>query len=185
MTSTQLLLALFLSANPAPDSEPKPRESAVDASADSKAILEAIQREREQLARERAELEATREDIKRAEAEIESKLTKLERAIEERQAVEKAILAAKEVLFSARLARLVEITSKMSAEKSSAYLQNLPEGTAVSILEGLQPRKAALILSLLPPSKAAKLSRIYLKREHNADTRRDADGNEERVAAPE
>lgn len=194
MTTATLLFALILSANPtaegaevAPETETETEtvEAAPEDVGDTRAILEAIRRERDQVAQERAEVAAAREDLKRAEADLDAKITKLERAIEERQAVEKAILAAKEVLFSARLSRLVEITAKMSAEKAAAYLDSLGEGTAVSILEGLQPRKAALVLSLLPPSKAAKLSRLYLKREHNADTRRTADGNDERVAAPE
>ncbi len=188
MTTAELLFALFLAANPTPeasDAAAEPAEAVAVEGGDSRAILEAIQRERDLVARERAEVAAARQDLRRAEADLDAKITKLERVIEERQAVEKAILAAKEVLFSARLARLVEITSKMSAERSAVYLDSLSEGTAVSILEGLPPRKAALILSLLQPSKAAKLSRLYLKREHNADTRRTADGNDERVASPE
>lgn len=140
------------------------------ASHDSKAVFEAIAREREVVARERAEVDAARKDLELAEATVDQKIAQLQRIVEERQAVEKAIVAAKKVLLDARIARLVEITKKMKAEDAAVYVNALSDATAVSIIEGLPARKAALLLSRLPASKSSKLSRIYLSREPRAES---------------
>lgn len=149
----------------------------------SKVILERIDRERGRLAAQKAEIDAAKADLATAEQKLDAKIKALEMLIEERKAVEKAILAARDVVHDVRIKRLVKIAEKMTPEDAAVYLNGLDDTVAASIVEGMKVRKAALVLSRLPASKSSKLSRLYLTRESPRDSKPDrSDGSE---AAPE
>ena len=139
----------------------------------NEAIIEALAARERKLSAERAEITAERADLAKARAKIEERIKRLESLIAERKAVEEAIQAAKTELVEVRTQRLVKVAEKMTPDAAARYLEGMDDPTAASIVEGMSVRKAALVLSAMKPSRAVKLSRIYLSREPRRDAGRD------------
>lgn len=116
-----------------------------------------------QLDAREAELEETKKDLAAIEAKIDAKIAKLESLLTKKNKVEKEALDALAAEKKKRLARMTEVTGKMPPANAAIYLTELSVSTAANIMSGIKSRKAAAILAAMDPSKAAEISRKYLK----------------------
>lgn len=120
------------------------------------------QKELELEARE-AEVEQATKDLELAEKQLNKKIARLETLISERQRIAEGILNKKEQEKLEKLNKMVEVTAKMPPENAALYLLELSIETSAKIVSSLKSRKAAAILSAMPPSSAAEISRKYLE----------------------
>ncbi|MEO1232657.1 MAG: hypothetical protein AAFZ18_27555 [Myxococcota bacterium] len=120
------------------------------------------ERSRQLDARE-AELDEAQKDLAAIEKRIEDKIAKLEGLLSQKKQVEKEEMDAAMVEREKRLARMTEVTGKMPPENAAIYLTQLSVDMAAKIVAGIKSRKAAAILAAMDPSKAAEISRKYLK----------------------
>lgn len=153
--ASALILGLILSSLPAAAQEP--------AKAPPKEDWASITKERARLQAERAELEQLRIDLKAAEAALDTKIEALKAARAEQDKTKGEIKQLREALLSEKMQRLIVLAEKMSPAAAAAYLSKMNEATASQILQGMKVRQASKVMGQLRPSKAASLSRRYLR----------------------
>ena len=123
----------------------------------------ALAKKEKMLAAREAELEQSMKDLKAVESRLDKKIARLEALIKKRKMVEEKIKSSVKTDKDTRLSRVVAVTGKMPPESAALYLTELSVDTAAKILGGIKPRQAAAIMSAMLPSKAAEISRKYMK----------------------
>lgn len=123
----------------------------------------AIKAERARLQAEKAELEQLKIDLKAAEAALQKKIDALKAARAAQDKVKADIQKLRDAVLDEKMQRLVALCEKMQPAAAAAYLSKMKEPTASQILQGMKLRQASKVMAKLSPSKAAALSRRYLK----------------------
>ncbi len=111
------------------------------ASNDSLPSAEWMRNEKETLAKKEAEINARQHELELLEKKLSLALLRIEK--EE----------------SARTADLAKLYDKMEANAVAQLMANLDDETAVMILPKMKPQNASAVLQLLPPQRAAVLSK--------------------------
>ncbi len=126
-------------------------------SVEQRRLLQALQSERQNILKERREIEERKKELKRLEAEVDKKLDQLE----EKRLELKKLLAEKEVREQKRIQELSKMYAKMSSEKAATILSAVDEQLAISILAVMKTKAAAKILNNMDRDKAAKLTKAF------------------------
>lgn len=100
-----------------------------------------LDQEKQTLTRRTKELDAREKDLAKREVKIEQALVKLEQ------------------VESTRIASLAKLYDGMDARSVAKLLANLDDATVVSILPRMKVKNASAVLQLMPPQRAAKLSK--------------------------
>ena len=157
-------LLFLLTAFPAPtplygEEKPADKPDAEEqiASVEQRRLLQALQSERQNILKERQEIQERKKELKRLEAEVDKKLDQLE----EKRLELKKLLAEKEIREQKRIQELSKMYAKMSSEKAATILSALDEQLAISILAVMKTKAAAKILNNMDRDKAAKLTKAF------------------------
>jgi flagellar motility protein MotE (MotC chaperone) len=108
---------------------------------DSLAAADRIKSERTALAKKEDELNARQKELDLLEKKLSQALLRIEQA------------------ESARTADLAKLYDKMEANAVAQLMANLDDETAVMILPKMKPQNASAVMQLLPPQRAAVLSK--------------------------
>ncbi len=135
----------------------KPDAEEQIASVEQRRLLQALQSERQNILKERQEIQERKKELKRLEAEVDKKLDQLE----EKRLELKKLLAEKETREQKRIQELSKMYAKMSSEKAATILSALDEQLAISILAVMKTKAAAKILNNMDRDKAAKLTKAF------------------------
>lgn len=145
---------LFGADQPAPEKNPPGTEIT---SVEQRRLLQALQSERQNILKERREIQERKKELKRLEAEVDKKLDQLE----EKRLELKKLLAEKDAREQKRIQELSKMYAKMSAEKAAMVLSTLDEQLATTILANMKTKAAAKILNNMDRDKAAKLTKTF------------------------
>ncbi|MFQ6008628.1 MAG: MotE family protein [Candidatus Zixiibacteriota bacterium] len=110
-------------------------------SGDSLAVTDRIKSKEAELAKKEEELNARQKELELLEKKLSLALLRIEK--EE----------------SVRVAELAKLYDKMEANAVAQLMANLDDETIVAILPKMKPQKASSVLQLLPPQRAAVLSK--------------------------
>ncbi len=100
-----------------------------------------IEQKKKELAKKEKELAAREKELQRLDAQVSQKLLKLEQA------------------ESARVSNLAKLYDSMDPRSVAKLMANLDDKTVVSILPRMKIKNASAVLQLLPPKRAARLSK--------------------------
>lgn len=92
-------------------------------------------------------------------AALDKDLTKRQRELERLDKDVSAKLAKLDQAESARIVSLAKLYDGMDARAVAALMANLDDGTIVALLPRMKNKNASAVLALLPPVRAAKLSK--------------------------
>ncbi len=127
------------------DYEPEPSDleenEAGMSPADSVEAVNWLQQEKKALAQERKELDARRKELELLDKQVTQKILRIEQA------------------ESVRIASLAKLYDGMDSRAVAKLMANLDDETVVSILPRMKTKNASAVLQLLPPPRAAKLSK--------------------------
>ena len=108
---------------------------------DSLAAIEWLSQEKAKLASREKELDARENDLKIRESKVLQGVTRIEQA------------------ESSRTAKLAALYDGMDATAVAKLAANLDDETIVALLPRMKPKNASAVLGLMPPARAAKLSK--------------------------
>jgi flagellar motility protein MotE (MotC chaperone) len=100
-----------------------------------------LEKEKKRLAEKEKELEARARELDVRDKQVTQKILKLEQA------------------ESARIAKLAKLYDGMDPRSVAKLMANLDDATVVSILPRMKIKNASSVLALLPPKRAARLSK--------------------------
>ncbi len=108
---------------------------------DSIRIVEWIEAQEAEIAQRKAELDVLEKELDRRERSVDQKITRLEQ------------------VESSRTGNLARLYDGMDARAVANLMANLDDETVLSILPRMNTKNASAVLTLLPPRRAAKLSK--------------------------
>lgn len=144
---------------------PRPSEAATSARSNAKEtpplprLLALVDKERRALSNREAAAAAKEEQLTRIKQEVEARL-------EELQALQNRLLETLEEekrIKSEHNRHLVSTLQAMSPDRAGKLLEKMAEDEAVCLLRRLPGKEAGVILSLMAPEKAARLSHRLLQ----------------------
>lgn len=144
---------------------PRPSEAATSPTTEDKSnpplprLLALVDKERQALLTREAAAAAKEEQLTLIKQEVEERLQEL-------QALQNRILETLEEeqrIKAEHNRHLVSTLQAMSPDRASKLLENMKEDEAVRLLRCLSGKEAGVILSLLPPETAARLSHRLLQ----------------------
>ncbi|NJK88183.1 MAG: hypothetical protein HC923_01510 [Myxococcales bacterium] len=159
---------LFSPSIASPGDEPRFEEAAVSPVPEIQlqvgaGIAEELKEREKRLETAEAELEEAKKDLDATRQQVEAQLAELRRLMTERDEDAQRRQGTKVQNEEERLRHLIQTVSRMDPEAAAPYLDEFPVETAAAILHGVKVRKGAEIISKMSPSKAAALSRYFLK----------------------
>jgi flagellar motility protein MotE (MotC chaperone) len=120
-------------------------------SVDTIAELSLLERRQREIAAEEKAIAAQKEELESLRAEVEKLLGK------------KAKVAEEKVIYIAKL------IDGMKAEEMSGLITNLDNATILAVLPKMKPQTASRVLALLPPKRAAEITKELLSTEPRAE----------------
>lgn len=108
---------------------------------DSNAAADWLAKEQEKLAARTIELDSRERDLQKRESDISQKVLRIEQA------------------SSDRITNLAKLYDGMEANSIANILANLDDETVVALIPRMKPKTASQVLALMPPQRAAKLSK--------------------------
>lgn len=127
------------------------REKLQSQIAEYKGKLEAIEKDRAEAERLKAEAQTMNEDARRRIQEVEEKEQAFQKKLEETDDRE------------TRLASMVIMYSKMEPDKAGAILSGMENKLVISILKGMAEKKAARILEFMDSKRATEILKDMAK----------------------
>jgi flagellar motility protein MotE (MotC chaperone) len=115
--------------------------AAVDSAADSAKEASWLDKEKETLAKRQSDLDVRQKHVEDLEAQVSQKLQKLEQASND------------------RVTNLAKLYDGMDASAVAKLMENLEDSIVVTIIPRMKQKNASQVLQMIPPQRAAKLSR--------------------------
>ncbi len=123
-----------------------------------------MQKERENILKDRKVLQLKEKELKTLEAAVDKKLGEIDTKLEELRRLQKKIkasLAVKSVEETKRVQSLGKIFEKMLPGKAASAISGMDKNLATDLLAVMKPKAAAKVLNMLDRKKAAQLSTTF------------------------
>lgn len=144
-----------------------PAEESVEtpfASVEERRIEATLLQERENIRKEREDMDLHKKELKTLEEGVDKKLADMDSKLEELKELQKKIellLAAKTAEEKKRILSLAGIYEKMAPVKAAQAMAGLEQQLAADLLANMKPKAAAKILDQIAKQKATELSTTF------------------------
>lgn len=165
--ATALLLTLSFSlpqATLAEEKEEKNNQDTIYTSVEERRLHTLMQKEREDLQKNKKLLDLREKELKTLEAAVDKKLGELDSKLEELKTMQgkiEELLAKKRVEEVKKVQNLGKIYEKMAPAKAASALAGMDQKLATELLAAMKPKAAAKVLNMLDRKKAAQLSTTF------------------------
>lgn len=133
-------------------------------SVEERRIDDTIRQERENIRKEREDMDLRKKELKSLEEGVDKKLADMDSKLEELANLQKkieALLVEKTAAEKKRIENLAVIYEKMAPAKAALAMSGLEEKLAADLLSSMKAKSAAKILDQLAKQKATELSTAF------------------------